>query len=1369
MPLAYTVKITDKLLRFDTTNDDVVITLLPFAQTPNAPYEIHKTSSGDGHAITVQVDPDGDDFLLPDGSPSIALDDANYWATIRIPANGFSPAFVAMGGAGGGGGGGPVTIPAAPPVTICGIAGSPCTTPPDVLPRNDGVVEIDVWWLPAASATKSNFAGAAVYIEDPDISSGTQAPLDGTTQLNGLAQVSGQWAPVFQNNSTEAPAVVLIKKQAADRKVRVYLEAFGPNSVPVLYRANGPTPTPSIVVDVPGQQTGESGQEYAFLVSNPVVNVVPDFNRPDPNYYLTFGYTPPDPSVPIPANLQPFSGCRIIFVPTDATDQNPQFSAQSDPGLFVPTVWAAGYKSPIFDPSHPAASGSAQFRCYFCSEDTLGDINSLVEGVTPYALASIPQITPAPDVANFLISNPATVWLADGSFVNQATLSWTLPSSAQYAGVILYLVSVTGAAPLSKFPLSLTPQQANVDTGFVLQIPNGMGAVIPANDETWTIAAISVSAQGALSDDPTKYGQSSFHSPTVTWIVGPPQPGSAGSGQEFAPFVTINAGATITATETTSSDGVRMVSFDVGNWTDPASNQFGGAKVAMIVNHDPATATYWDAGTATSFTTPAIPAPGTFGQPTPISFYIVSYDPQGNQNQLIQGTTPRIPSYTSAAYNYTPTQGAIIPSRAGWFDDTQFSWIADPLGSGAQVLSADNITANNVYITKVLVVGGSPDVSFKGTSNGQIAVKNSSGVLRAWMGEQQPGQGTGPGLWGGWFGQLWVGGTNPLDAPLFIDNQGIIQVGGIAAAQGSRYPYLSIRDQHGLEMGRIGAQISVNSGSSGDNTGSNPPQLTAGAWFTQLAVGGSSLTNWNVLITPSATNPLGSNFQMRNIALLSIDYPQNSAPSGYFNAPYRFDVGNSVWMAAGLASGTWVFPGIHIYEVDNSQNNFGATFISRGMVLRGTASQNYQVLVSLVSYNGNATGQDSAIFYGELTMYNPTANTITIDLASGSTSSNNPYFRMFDLQGNPFLWVDIDHFAFHVNGVLQGMNGAPIAANAYNISGYGPVIDATGKWLGLPIAAAGNSQTPWTGPINGNGQSLSGAGPITASSLSVGGAVNAASAAVSGTVAAGSFAMASNPGSPVINANGAFIGAGVDVRPSNSIGAANVLVGTAAALTGSGWVAASGAMAGASFALIGNPSNPVINTSGAFVGAGVNVGSNGVGCGSVSCGASASNIGQVACVMLTCSSTTINSSGVSTNNMYSSGGYSGGPFNGSGVSVTGGCNASGGFTGGAFTGAGVNCPGYGIGGSSLQLNGGPINGVSTIATNSDIQCGGAYYNAGVQVIANGIFNGRGMQTNSACYAGSFGINGVAVGANGTFTTANGKTVTVNGGIITSIA
>jgi hypothetical protein len=110
MSLDYAVRVTDKLLRFDTTNDDVLVTLLPFKQTPNAPYEIHRISVGDGHTVTVRVDPSTTDFLLPDGSTTILLDDTNPSVTIRIPASGLSPAFVTQSGGGSGGGGGTDTI-----------------------------------------------------------------------------------------------------------------------------------------------------------------------------------------------------------------------------------------------------------------------------------------------------------------------------------------------------------------------------------------------------------------------------------------------------------------------------------------------------------------------------------------------------------------------------------------------------------------------------------------------------------------------------------------------------------------------------------------------------------------------------------------------------------------------------------------------------------------------------------------------------------------------------------------------------------------------------------------------------------------------------------------------------------------------------------------------------------------------------------------------------------------------------------------------------------------------------------------------------------------------------------------------------------
>jgi len=957
---------------------------------------------------------------------------------------------------GGGGGGTTPVIPPAPPVTING--------PAEIFFRDNHQVEVDVEWTQAASATALNFTGCAVYLEDPDISSGGNIPLDGTRVLDGSNQMSGQWSPVLVNNSTaprskkSGTAVLFLDTTMGSvaghtfrkpRNVRIYLAAFGPSTQPNLVRATDPNPTPNIMVEVAAAPIQyQSAMEWAFLCANPHVSVTTDYNRPDPNYYLTFTYDPPDPSIPLPKGVNAFGGCRIVFVYEDANGLNPQFPG-TDSGISVPVAQSqSGYKSPVFT----ASAGGSKFRAYFCSEDDaqpLGvHINSLVDGVTPYYEVTVPPVPPAPDVTSFTINGGASlslaqttfVWQLNNSFVARATLAWNLPTSSggatRYAGLYLYLVNVTGSVPpLTKFPQLLTGQQSSVDTNFPLDITN-----VPSNPETWTIAAISVTSDGSLADDPAKFGQPSFHSPTVQWTLGPPPPVAAGGGQEYAPLVSINAGAAATPTESTSVDGVRMVSFQVGNWTDPTDNRFGNAQVAMVINNDPTKPTYWTVpGNATSFTTPTVPSFGNVGQAVPVDFYIISDDPQGNKNSLKPGTTPKI---SVAGGGYTPTAGAIIPARSGWFS-SEFDW---PAGGSFE---ANQFSAQKIFVGSQLVVGGAP-VSFGGNANGQIAVKNASGVLRAWIGESIPslGQGQGnAGVYGGWFGQLYVGGTNPLDAPIFIDNDGIIEVGGIAAAQGSStYPYISVRNSSGVEVGRMGAKIGTQTGLSGDSTGPNPPpQLTDGAWFTQLAIGGSNLSNWNVLVIPHQTTPPtfpptggGSDFYMRNVFLFSTDYPANASPSGS-NPEYKIDFGNSVWMAAGL-NGGFKFPGIHIYEVDGNQNNFGATFINRGMVLRAPSGQSYNIAASLVMWNGDQSGGDATPFWGQLTMYSPGAgNPQTVVLASGSASSTAGALTLQDVNGNTLFRAGVDGSIW---------------------CKFGQVIDPTGHWTGVAIGGGASAVGP---------------------------------------------------------------------------------------------------------------------------------------------------------------------------------------------------------------------------------------------------------------------------------------------------------------------
>jgi hypothetical protein len=598
-----------------------------------------------------------------------------------------------------------------------------------------------------------------------------------------------------------------------------------------------------------------------------------------------------------------------------------------------------------------------------------------------------------------------------------------------------------------------------------------------------------------------------------------------------------------------------------------------------------------------------------------VDFYIVSDDQQGRKNTLVVNKTPDIP------YTYTPTEGAVIPARSGWFS-AEFKWPAN--GS----FQADSFASQKIFVGSQLVVGGAPS-SFNGPNgqNGQVAVLDGSGKLVAWMGQSEPGtgqagQGTQPGVYGGWFGNLYVGGTNPLDAPIWIDQQGIVEVGGIAAAQPSfKYPYISVRDASGYEKGRIGAQLTVPSGPT-DGIGTPPPpgspllQLTAGAWFTQLAVGGSNISNWNILVVPDPNNSLGSQLQIRNVNLFEIDYAaQFGSPA---NNAYRLQFGNSVW-STGHTQGSWQFPGISLYEIDNVGNQFGAVYLSRGVVLQGHGNQNYPVLVSLVTYNGQPSGADlpNAAFWGELDMFSPLSPyNRTVYLASGSasgpSSDGSSVFVLSDKDANMNFQVNQRGDTF-IRGVLQGVpTGTPVNAVAYNVNGYGPVIDAAGNWKGKPISGGGGSgsQTPWTQDINAAGFNLLFATKVQ-------------------------FNQALQGANVVINSNGAFVGYGIDVslegiscgylstlgnaghgsgtgqidchhlHSNGNIVTGPVSLAAAASLPGTGWLAADyiGAQVDLGAVQIHVHGSLAINSSCQFVGNGVNVGGNEIICGHLECDA----------------------------------------------------------------------------------------------------------------------------------------------------------------------
>lgn len=958
-----------------------------------------------------------------------------------------------------------------PPVTITG--------PAKVIPRETDQVEVDVPWVASNTATKDNFVGVAVYVEDPDISSGTESPLDGNpgdtttgTSLDGTSQLSGHWNPTRDKDATKSPVAVLIPEGKEDRQVRIYLAAIGPHSTPKLVRANDTTdtPTPSVVATVPAvSDTYVSGMEVAWLVTDVGVKVNTEYDLAPPLYTLTFSYLPPtgEQESHLPPGLSEFGGVAIWY---KYFDDGRLTQAMQHP--YVSTADPVGQVQTWKSTEYPASKGS--FRVYFVSMDVGGDQNSIVDGITPSVDVSIYPTVAVPKISNLKIvpGSASVMYLPDGSYVSIVTFSWDLPvvDLVRYSGMFLYRVATTGAAPC---PQQIWPQTPVVDTQAVVDVSN-----IPSTPETWTIAGISVDFNGQMEDDPSTYGNNpNWTSPTVAWTVGPPGIGVIGGGQEYAPLVTINAGATVVSTESTSSDGVRMVTFAIngtnGAWTNPTDNRFGGAWIALVVHGDYGHAIYWRVPKGDNhFTTPAIGAPGAFGQPIDLAFFILSQDPQDHRNTLQPAVTPYIP------LNYTPTEGTIIPSR----NPLTPQWLSSEFFWSNNDLTVSSIGANKIQVGSVLQVGGKNSFG-PSAANGQIGVFDSFGTLVAWIGttvyDGSAKQNPVPGTYGGaWFGQLWVGGDSPSHAPLYVSSYGIVVVGGIAAAPNAPYPYISVRDNYGIEKGRIGAQLTSSPPASQDpNAAQNvPTSLTAGAWFSQFAAGGNPFTpggQWQVLIDGSVSP---GKFYIRDMDQFSISYAANPVGGGGPSNPaYNILMGKGVWSGVGSTNKTYQFPGIQIYESSGTLPDqiFGSVLLNRGLVLRGTSSQSYRVLAELVTFNGDSNGSDiPSQFWGQLVMYSAIDPTrAVVDLGSGAVT--------LDGNGNPINGTTIGDSHFYLSSHTRDSNG-----NYYNFTVdekgevhiKGPLYINWGVNNGPPAKMLIDTNGNWVGGGMGV-QSVVGSGP----------------------------------------------------------------------------------------------------------------------------------------------------------------------------------------------------------------------------------------------------------------------------------------------------
>jgi hypothetical protein len=579
-----------------------------------------------------------------------------------------------------------------------------------------------------------------------------------------------------------------------------------------------------------------------------------------------------------------------------------------------------------------------------------------------------------------------------------------------------------------------------------------------------------------------------------------------------------------------------MMRFKLSGWTDPNDNKFGGVKIAMVDNDG---TVYWDAGKATTFTTPWLPAVTA----QRIFFYWVSYNPQNQQNSIVPqpgGQTP----YTFV--DFTPSPGQIKASQIpnNWWNTSEFAWPTYPASGG---FSANIITAGKIAVGSVLRVGGAPASSqfapsFQG-QNGQVAVYSSGGdpgdingtpTLRAWMGQQstQLPDTTFGTVYGGWFAALYVGGTGPPTSPLYVNNGGVVTVGGwdVQAVNNQTYfPYISIRNKYNVEQGRIGAVLAANSDGSRTVPVGNIADI-GGAWFNEFACGGANLADWRFLC------PGDNTIRIRNINTFELDYSTNVAPVPPYNAPYKLLLGTDI---AYTAIGVNKFPGITLMRQNTANNTHGITIINRGIILGADdpgVAQSQRI--ALVTFNGDSQGGDGTPFWGELVMFSPTTGNQNVTFNSGNKVSGSlvgsPELTMLDdhgnlhfqvrnsgdmVIGNQLFWGPtaslqlIDQYGNYIGPMKAGDftansysigatkvidssrnlvnsnvniganywidSGQITASNLYiRVRGVATqVIDGFGNWTGNPITGA---QTPWTQTIYAQGNELHDAGRIVA-------------------------------------------------------------------------------------------------------------------------------------------------------------------------------------------------------------------------------------------------------------------------------------------------